>query len=408
MLSLRQQRTFIGILAVTQVISWGAIYYAFSILAPEIQRELGWRAETVFGAFSWSLLVAGLVSTPIGILLDRFGGRYVMGTGSTIAGMGLLLLGVTQSVLVYFVAWTILGIAMALVLYEAAFAAINREFIAHTRKAISILTLFGGFASTVFWPITLFLNAHLGWRDTYLIYGIMQLAVCLPAHLMLHTRRPDWHRHANLHTDHAKNYTLKEAIKHPAFWKLAFAFATNAFIFSALSVHLIPLMHRMGHAMASAVFFAVLIGPMQVLGRIGEMAFAHRTHPQTVGKITFAILPAALLVLWALGEHQWAIALFCALYGLSNGILTIVRGTIPRELFGAKNYGAISGALSGPALIAKAAGPLGVAALIGMDVSPNWLLGSFLAVAVLSFGCYLAAVGSRHDTRVNGAKNVME
>src|SRR5690606_4914886 len=124
------------------------------------------------------------------------------------------------------------------------------------------------------------------------------------------------------------------AVSHPAFWKLAFAFATNAFIFSALSVHLIPILNRLGHPVATVVLFAAIIGPMQVAGRIGEMVFAGRTRPQTVGKVTFATLPAALLALVFFGVHQWAIGLFCVLYGLSNGILTIVRGTIPQALFG--------------------------------------------------------------------------
>jgi len=118
----------IAILAVTQVVSWGSLYYAFAILGPDIERELGWRAETVFGAFSWSLLVAGLASTPAGILLDRYGGRLVMGSGSLLSGLGFILLSHAHGTTLYFLAWTVLGVAMAAVLYEAAFATINHQF----------------------------------------------------------------------------------------------------------------------------------------------------------------------------------------------------------------------------------------------------------------------------------------
>jgi MFS family permease len=373
----------IRILAFTQIASWGMLYYAITILAPDIQRELGWRPEIVFGAFSWSLLVAGLAATPAGIVLDRFGGRAVMSAGSLLAGVGLITLGIAHSIIVYFAAWTIVGVAMALVLYEAAFATINREFMFTARKSISIVTLSGGLASTVFWPLTLKLNTLVGWRDTYLIYGCVQLALCVPL-----PRRPRVVSAARV----AGNYSLKEAVRHPAFWKLACAFAANSFVFSALSVHLISTVHRFGHPMATAVLFATFIGPMQVVGRIGEMALAHRILPQTVGRIMFSTLPAALLALIFLGWHEIAIAVFCMLYGLSNGILTIVRGTLPQALFGRENYGAISGALAGPSLFAKAAGPLAIAMLIAVNPSPYALLGLLFAVSLISLACYMAAI----------------
>jgi MFS family permease len=380
----------ISILSFTQVVSWGSLYYAFAILAPDMQREFGWRAEVVFGAFSWSLLAAGLASTPAGILLDRFGGRAVMGAGSLASGAGFLMLATAQSVVHYFAAWTLLGVAMAMVLYDAAFGTINREFSQNARRGISTVTLFGGLASTVFWPLTLKLNGMVGWRDTFMIYGAVHLLLCAPLHALLVPRKQRMIRSDVAHG--FKNYTLKEAVRHPAFWKLAFAFSANSFIFSALSVHLIPLLQQFGHPIVIVVFLATLIGPMQVAGRIGEMTFARHALPQNVGKVTFSLLPAALLALLFLGERQWAVALFCILYGLSNGILTIVRGTVPQTLFGRENYGAISGALAGPSLISKAAGPLAAAAVLQISSSPYPLLGVLLLISAISLGFYLAAV----------------
>lgn len=381
------------LLAFTQIVSWGSLYYAFAIVAPDIQRELGWRTEIVFGAFSWSLLIAGLASTPAGVLIDRFGGRPVMGVGSLISGIGMIGIGMAHSVALYFAAWTAVGAGMAMVLYEAAFATINREFLLNARKGISVLTLFGGLASTVFWPLTLKLNGMVGWRDTYVVYGVVHLAMCAPMHAMLATsmRRKRVEGIAQA----ARNYTLHEAVRDPAFWKLAFAFSTNMFVFSAMSVHLIPMLQRFGHSATTAVLVAALIGPMQVAGRIGEMTFARHMRPQNVGKLTFAFLPAGLLALLFLGEHQFAVAAFCIFYGVSNGVLTIVRGTVPQTLFGRENYGAISGALAGPSLLAKAAGPLAAAAIVEANSSPVWLLGILLAVAVVSLLCFLAAVKSR-------------
>ncbi|MFZ6742090.1 MFS transporter [Undibacterium sp. JH2W] len=383
----------IAILALTQILSWGSLYYAIAILAPEIQREMAWRAELVFAAFSWSLLVAGMVATYIGILLDRHGGKLIMGMGSLICGSGLLILSMAHNLATYYFAWTILGLAMATTLYEAAFATLTQQFKEHSRQAISTLTLFGGFASTVFWPLTQHLNTLWGWRDTYLVYGVAQLLLCLPLHLLLQKKIATQEITQTVFKQ-KKSFSLQEAIHHPTFWRLAFAFSANSFVFSALSVHLIPLLRQMDHPAKLAVFMAALIGPMQVVGRIGEMTLARNALPQTVGKFTFAALPAALLVLIFLGMQAWAVALFCIFYGLSNGILTIVRGTIPQTLFGSENYAAISGAMSGPALFSKAAGPLVIASLIHHTSTPYPILACLLLFSLASLTFYFVAVKS--------------
>lgn len=388
------QRTWriIGILALTQIVSWGGLYYAFSILAPSIGQTLELRAEVVYGAFSWSLLVAGLVATPTGILLDRFGGQWVMTTGSLICGLGLIWLSKVAGPWSYFGAWTVLGVAMSLTLYEAAFATINRKFDHDSRKGISLLTLFAGFASTIFWPLTLALNTAIGWRDTYLLLGAAQLLLCMPLHLMMGKDHASTDATVVYPMHH---HTLAEALRHPVFWKLAVAFAANMFIFSALSVHLIPLLQDFGHAASLAVLMSTLIGPMQVIGRICERTFARDAIPQQVGMFTFGALPAAIAALLLFGSQAWAVAVFCVLYGLSNGILTIVRGTIPQAMFGRQNYGAISGAMAGPSLLAKAAGPLVAAAILRNYFSPAPLLYVLLLMSIISFVFYIGAVRTR-------------
>lgn len=381
----------IGVLAVTQILSWGSLYYAFSILAPDIQRETGWSTSLVFGTYSWSLLVAGLTATPIGMLLDRFGGRLIMGFGSAVCGAGLAALSMSRSPAAYVFAWTILGFAMGLTLYEAAFATINRRFALQGRSAISTLTLFAGFASTIFWPVTHALHAWIGWRDTYLLYGVMQLVVCLPLHLLLGPEGP----RASRSTDsEPQSHTLMGVIRHPAFWKLALAFSANVFVFSALSVHLIPLLQKLGHTANLAVLLAMLIGPMQVTGRLLERTIGRNAPPQTVGKYCFAALPAAVVIALWFGAQAWAVAAFCVLYGLSNGVITIVRGTLPQAMFGSEHYGAIAGAMAGPALIAKAAGPLVMAGVLNGYGSSFISLAVLLGFAFMSVLLYWYAVSS--------------
>lgn len=375
-------RRTIGILAFTQIASWGALYYAFAVLAPDIGRDLGLSTETAFAAFSWSLLVAGLAATPIGALVDRHGGRWVMAAGSVASAAGLAWLATSHSLLGYIGAWTVIGLASALTLYEAAFATINRKVAVGAPRAISTLTLFAGFASTIFWPLTHLLDARIGWRDTYLVYALVQLAACLPLHLWLGRDAPRQPPAPGVPSD---SHTLAQAIRHPSFWKLALAFSVNFFIFSALAAHLIPMLRALGHAAGTAVLLAALIGPMQVAGRIGERTLARDAAPQVVGRFVFSTLPFGLLALALLGAEAWAVALFCALYGMSDGVLTIVRGTLPRVMFGPRNYGAITGAMAAPALLAKAAAPMVAAAILGGAAGPR-------TMALVLFGCSLASL----------------
>ncbi|MRV73522.1 MFS transporter [Duganella sp. FT92W] len=388
-------RRLIGILACTQIASWGSVYYAFSIVAPAIARDLALGNELVYGAFSWSLLVAGVASAPAGMLLDRFGGRPVMSAGSVVCGAGLLWLSSCGSVVSYYGAWTMLGLAMTLTLYEAAFATINRQLTTGGRQAISTVTLFGGFASTIFWPLTWYLSTAAGWRGAYLWFGVIQLAICLPLHLLL---GPNARATAAGDRSGGRSHTLGEALRHGAFWKLAMAFAANTFTFAALSVHLLPLLTEYGHPEKFAVLLLTLIGPMQVAGRVLERTVARDVAPQTIGKLVFTALPASLLALMLFGEHGWAAALFCCLYGLSNGVLTIVRGTIPQELFGRENYGAISGAMAGPSLVSKAAGPLAAAMLMQSAPTPSALVLLLLGCALMSLAFYFAAIKVQFNT----------
>lgn len=389
---------FIGPLGITALVSYGSILYAFALLAPAIQQEKNWSAEVVFGAISWGMLIAGLVSTPVGILLDRYGGRNVMCAGSLTCGAGLMLLSIVQTPVQYYAVWTILGLAMALILYEAAFTTINRGIDASPRSAIAATTLFGGFASTVFWPLTFWLNKTVGWRETYLILGLVQVLVCFPLHASLPKLAKPANRAVLLTgtADPVSSYRLRDVLRFPAFWLLACAFASNSFIFAALTVHLITLLHQFGHPLAIIVMYATLIGPMQVVGRIAEMLFARKTDPGTMGVITFAMLPCALLVPFLAATHQWAIAVFCILYGLSNGILTIVRGTVPVMMFGRANIGAIAGALATPTLLAQAAGPIVLAAIMAENWPATTVLTALLIIALASMMFFFSAVLVRH------------
>lgn len=384
------------VLGLTQVISWGILYYAFGVMAPAIQADLRLSPAQLYGAFSWAVLVAGLASLPVGIVIDRVGGRRVMAAGSLVSGCGLLALAWSSGLAGYFAAWTIMGLGMAMTLYEAAFATLNRSLREASRKAISNVTLLGGLASTVFWPLTAWLLGRQDWRYVCMVFALALLLACLPMHLLLDDGAAPAPTPQG--KDAAQQYSLRQALAQPVFWLLASVFAAHAFVFSALSVHLLPLIGKIGHAEQLAVMLAALIGPMQVAGRLIERFLVGRATPQAVGVATFAGLPAALLVLYLQGASAWAVALFCVLYGMTNGVLTILRGTLPQAVFGHAHYGAIAGALAAPSLIAKAAAPLLLALVLDGGGYDGLLAGLFL-LSLASFGLYVFAVRSHARSR---------
>ncbi len=344
------------------------MFYAFSVLLAPIAQETGWTRETIVGAFSLSLLVAGVASAPVGMLIDRFGGRVVMSLGSLVGAVVLMLMSEAHTVAAFYVAWAVLGVAAAMLLYEPAFAVIYASFESNARKAITALTLVAGFASTVFWPLTQALVSGLGWRHTLLALGILNLAICLPLHTALlpprgAQRAPrDALRGASRPTA-KQSRGLGEILRTKSFWLLAFAFTANILAFSALSVHLIPLLQEKGFAPMHAVWLAAMVGPMQVTGRLIEFTVGRRFSPESVGLVALALLPFALVALMLASSSLWMGFAFAVLYGASNGVMTIIRATMPAEMFGRDHYGAVNGALAAPVIGTRAAGPL-VASLI--------------------------------------------
>lgn len=387
----------VSVLSVTQIVSWGSLFYAFSVLLAPIQQTTGWARSTIVGAFSLGLLVAGVGALPAGMLVDRLGGRAVMSIGSTLAGTGLLLLAHTQSVGALYAIWTELGVAMALLLYEPAFALIYASFGPDARKGVTALTLTAGFSSTLFWPLSQWLVDAFSWRDAVLILGMANLVVCMPLHLLLLPRPRaapavpgSTHARPRFAAD-----VLWQLARSRAFWLLASSFTANIFAFSALSVHLIPLLRERGLSAGDAVLLAALIGPMQVLGRVIELTLGVRFRPARVGLVALVLLPVALLALATAGSGWPRLLAFAALYGASNGVMTIVRAVIPAELFGREHYGAINGALSAPVIVSRAAAPIAAAVLWSSTGGYSAVLWTLIALAVAAVGGFALAVGNR-------------
>ena len=390
----RESRSLVAALGVTQIIAWGSIYYLFALLIVPLERELAISRAMTAGAFSLSLLASGLAAPWIGRWIDRVGGREAMTAGS-IAGAALLLcLSKVQTVWMLYVVWAGLGVAMAATLYDAAFAVVTHAFTHGYRRAITTLTLFGGFASTVFWPLTAWLIECVGWRDATLCWAVLNLAVCAPLHWIFVPRRHALHSGgaSTGHTVQGRSW-----LRNPAFLAFALSFVGQSLAISALGVHLLTMLTERGLSATEAAAVGAMIGPMQVAGRVLELTFSTRLSAVQVGRWAVVLLPAALLVLLGAGTQWGWLVVFAVLYGAGNGAMTIVRGAAPAEMFGREQYGAMTGAMAAPAMVARAGGPLLGSLAWGMGGYPL-VLGLLAVVAALAAVTYYLATG-RHSSR---------
>ncbi len=388
-------------LGVAQIISWGALYYAIAVLGSSMRADLGISEAALFGAYSWSLLLSGVTAPATGRAIDRWGGRAVMSAGSVLAGVALLGIAFSQGVVSLYLAWSLAGIAMALTLYDPAFVTLSQHTGPDYRKALTALTLLGGLASTVFWPLSLGGLASVGWRATLVGFALLELAVCLPLHLAwvprfaarLPVDVPTVPRTGAAPTPAAPPPS-RVALR-TAFVALATAFALHGFVVSALAVHLITVLQGKAFGLAGAVWAASFIGPMQVAGRAVEFTVGRRFASRTIGLLSFGGLALSIVLLLVIEGEVGLALLFAAVYGTSNGVLTIVRGVVPAELFGRVGFGRTFGLLGAPALVARAIAPLACAGMAAPGAAVQAWLAALTVLALLAVGAFGIAVAPR-------------
>jgi predicted MFS family arabinose efflux permease len=389
---LRLARLIPGI-GIAQIISWGTLFYAVAVLGEPMRRDLALSSEALYGAVTLGLFVSGFFSPLAGRLVDARGGRIVLAAGSVLAALALALLATARGVGGLYLGWAVAGVAMAACLYDPAFATLHQLTGPAYRRAVTALTLFGGFASTVFWPASQWLLDSVGWRMALWIYVALHVLVCLPLHLLLlPSQRPDAHTEEGTGEDLVADGTLPTEpllrAGRAAFHWLAAAFALAALLSAALSIHLITLLKDSGLEARDAVLVSALIGPMQVAGRIAEFFFMRRVSPLAVGTFAFVLMATAMVALMFVAHVAPAAIAFAILYGWSNGVMTIVRGTVPAVLFGRRRYGSLLGRLALPSFVAKAVAPLAFALTLAVAVPRALALSSLLVAALLALAAY--------------------
>jgi predicted MFS family arabinose efflux permease len=388
----------VSALGVAQIISWGTLFYTIAVLGGAMRQALGISDVVLFGSFTAGLFVSGMVSPLVGRRIDAYGGRRVLAWGSVTGALATALLATAQGPITMLAGWLLAGVAMSACLYDPAFATLHQVSGTSYRRAVTALTLFGGFASTVFWPLSQYLLDSIGWRYTFAVYAGLHLLVCLPLHLLLVP-------HAQL--ARAKTVTTQVSADTPqgngaVFAWLATALSLAAFMGTAMAAHLIDLLTATGLTARDAVLVGSLIGPMQVAGRVMEFAFGRHLRALAVGTLAF-VLMAAALALFTQVRGVWIVALaFAIIYGWSNGVMTIVRGTVPAELFGHRGYGALLGRLAKPQFILKSIAPLALTLLYTVDPARTLTPYVLMLIAVAALLAYRLAIAAAGRRKISG------
>lgn len=346
-------------LGTAQTLAWGSTYYLPAILAAPMAREFGVPADWIFGAFSASLLISALVGPAVGHRIDRFGGRDVLSVSSLVFATGLALMAVSNSLAVLIVGWLVLGLGMGMGLYEAAFSTLTSIYRENARSAITGITLLAGFASTICWPISAYLDAEIGWRATCYVWAAAHIVVGLPLNRFLIPRGLTQESPPPLLQTDTKG---EAGLFNRPMVLMAVSFAITWFVSTAMAAHLPALLERAGASRTMAITAAALVGPAQVAARILEFTLLQRIHPllsARMASVTHTMGAAAFL---AIGTP--AAYFFALLHGAGNGVMTIAKGTLPLVIFGSAGYGRRQGFLTAPSRITQAIAPFAFAVLV--------------------------------------------
>jgi predicted MFS family arabinose efflux permease len=349
-------------LGIAQLIGWGTSFYFPGVLAAPIAADTGWPLSVIVGGVSLGLLIAGLISPQVGRVIAARGGRPVLAASALLFAAGLCIIGLAPRLWVYLAGWIAVGAAMGTGLYDAAFAALGRRYGTAARGPITALTLFGGFASSVFWPLGAFLAATVGWRNTCFAYAALHLLIALPLVLTFPSGQAATSDRAASKQAVAASPSPR-ASEGPILILLALILTLSAGIGSIVVVHLLLMLEARGLAVAAAVSIGTLFGPAQVGARVIEGLFGARYHPvwtMVASCVAMALGLAGMLVVADVALLTAAMVVYAGGYG----IMWIARGTLPLALFGADRYPLLMGRLAFPSLIVQALAPFAAAVAV--------------------------------------------
>jgi MFS family permease len=384
-------------LGITQLIGWGATFTAIGILGVPISRDLALPREAVFGGISIMLLVSAVLAPEIGRRIDRDGARSVMVPGTLVGALALLVIASAHGPLVFWLGWSIFGIAVAMAMNNAAVPALVDIAGADSRRAVSAFTIITGLTGAFFLPLTSWLEQRYGWRVTLMLFSLSFLVISLPIHLAVlpHGRLP---RPPVTNSDAAVSWegAMSSAHRRAAFWLVALWMTLQGFIVWGFNVQVIDILQGAGLPHTDAVYIWTFSGPSQALVRLGDLISGGRTGIMLLAVVSATSMPLGLSVVWLLGLSLPVAGLLAIASGAGQGLHAVARSLVPLHLFGLGTYGATMGKIALPLNLCNAASPL-VYALLIARVGAWAALAITAAAALLSLAAIL--ILARLDAR---------
>ncbi|MEM9220636.1 MAG: MFS transporter [Cyanobacteria bacterium P01_F01_bin.150] len=384
-------RVSITALGIAQICSWGTLFYSFPQIATAIENDLGWLKSEIYGALTLGLLFSALSAIPIGMAIDKGYGRVVMTVGSISAGILLIAGSQISTQFEFYLVFIGIGFLHATTLYDAAFSVIAKNFDkTETKHYIASLTLWGGFAATIFIPLIELLLSHLTWREVLVVLGVVNLTLCAGIYWALPSKK-QCKKNMAAHNKSIKVTTtqgVKWAMKQPVFWSLLLCFSLFAGATTAFNFHLYPMLIEKGLPLSEVVFLIAILGPSKIAGRSLIWVFSYKMSIAKLGVLVAAVLPIVFVGFAFLPSDFWMLVPFAVAFGAATGTMTIVKGIAVPEFLTPSAYGAINGAMNMPVKVIKALAPSIAAFMWYVTNDYNALLNSLIILGVSTVGLF--------------------
>jgi MFS family permease len=385
--------TLVAALSTAQLVSWGSLFYAFALIMEPMGRELGWSRPALTAAYSLGLVASGLGAYPVGRLIDLGYGRVVMTAGSLAAALLFALWSQVTHYGVFVAVWIGLGVAMSAVLYEPGFAVLARSLGNFARRGITVMTLVGGLASTVFIPLTHVLIEGFGWRGALLVLAAANLVLCAGVHVaFVPPRLP--RKGAETAVPDPNPSGARRVLRETAFWSFVATIVLQGIVSTGIPIHLVPILMERGFTLSAAVAAYSLIGPAQVAARLAVGLGERVLSLKAIGLATMVVWVAAIALLPFVPAGSALVFVFACLYGAANGMTTILRALLPPELFGRADYGAIQGMIATPANFTRAAAPFAFGALWAWWGNYGAVLAMCAAMSAVSLATFVVTIAA--------------
>lgn len=386
----------VAVFAVTETLSYGILYYAFSVFITPMQAQMGWSLAQITGAFSLGLLVSGFVGLPVGVWLDKYGARFLMTTASILATLLLFAWAYVETLPMFYIIWVLLGATMAMLFYDPAFVVVANWFKVRRSAALAVVTFAAGFASTIFLPLSDYLLITVGWRHAIAILAVIYGVLAIPLHGLVLRRRPEdlgllldglnAIEADKPHQAQSGSVTTREAIRSRAFFWLTLAFGLSMLASISIRVHFIPYLINTGFDSSTAAWLAGFIGITQVVGRVIFAPLEMRFSSRTVATVIMVVLTLSFGIL-LFSQRLFFVWAFVLFFGAAFGAMTLARPMLLADLYGIAEYGRINGIMAFMMTIVLTLAPIGAGLIFewtGSYQTVLWVLLVFSALSVMT------------------------